>query len=304
MLNHLHLPKNSNPLRLFQVVLMIWMTCWTFSAQASDGGFNQTDSNGRRQGYWIITGAIANDTKFAATAKVEEGNYVDSRREGVWKRYWPSGKIRSEIAYSAGKPHGWYKTYYENGQTEEESQWYDNKNVGLFQRYHMNGTLQQHFNFNQSGKREGPQYYYHENGVIEMEVTMLGGVEQGVMKRYNADGSLAEEKTYDSGKVNPNSVKTFAGVKKQTKVEDPYDPTVGQQVAPSEDKTNKADVFHPNGYNTLYSEEGFVTQIGEFKEGKLWSGKWYKYNKEGIMIKVEIYKGGRYIGAGVISEKD
>lgn len=32
-------------------------------------------------------------------------------------------------------------------------------------------------------------------------------------------------------------------------------------------------------------------------------GKWFKYDENGILIRIEIYKDGRYIGDGVIDEK-
>jgi S-adenosylmethionine synthetase len=44
------------------------------------------------------------DPAYAPNAKVEEGAYVNNEKEGMWKRYWPNGAVRSEIYYENGKP--------------------------------------------------------------------------------------------------------------------------------------------------------------------------------------------------------
>jgi hypothetical protein len=38
--------------------------------------------------------------------------------------------------------------------------------------------------------------------------------------------------------------------------------------------------------------------------GRLYDGKWYRYNTDGILIRIEIYKGGKFIGLGVIGENE
>ncbi|MFM9983792.1 MAG: toxin-antitoxin system YwqK family antitoxin, partial [Flavobacteriales bacterium] len=150
----------------------------------------------------------------------------------------------------------------------------------------------------------GIQKYYHENGKMSMEVNIVNGAESGVCKRYNPDGTLAEEKTFENGAVKKGSTKKHKTVKAASTSKDPYDKKVGKQSVVTEDQTNKAQVFMPNGFNTLYDKNGNVTQSGEFKEGRLYDGKWYRYNSDGLLIRIEIYKGGKYIGNGVINDDD
>ena len=90
----------------------------SFFAQISQDTINQT-VNGKRHGYWIINGDMIKNKDYVPVAKVEEGIF-NYGREGVWKKYYPSGKIKSEIKYVKGSPKGNFTTYYQNGQIEEK----------------------------------------------------------------------------------------------------------------------------------------------------------------------------------------
>jgi antitoxin component YwqK of YwqJK toxin-antitoxin module len=295
----------SRILKLHNIVppLLMLLACLTSFATGSQ--INMTDTKGQRQGYWIILGSMIDDREYKPESKVEEGNYSDNRKQGLWKKYWPSGKVRSEINYTDGKPEGEYILYYENGKIEEHSHWYNSRNKGEFWRYYMNGNPQQYFLFAENGKRNGPQKYYHENGKLAMEVTIVNGQESGTMRRYSADGKLTEEKTFENGVLKQGASKKYKEeVPAPIVSKDPYDESVGKESKVTADKPNKAQLFKPNGFNTLYDRNGAVTQSGEFSNGRLYDGKWYRYNTDGILIRVEIYKGGKFIGLGVIGENE
>ncbi|MBI3512269.1 MAG: hypothetical protein HY064_16535, partial [Bacteroidetes bacterium] len=71
---------------------------------AQNDTLNRIDSAGKKQGYFIITGKMENDKSFADSAIVEEGNYVNSSRTGVWTSYYPSGGKKSEMTYVNNRP--------------------------------------------------------------------------------------------------------------------------------------------------------------------------------------------------------
>lgn len=263
------------------------------------GDFNRKDQTGLRQGYWVITGAMAADREYAPEAKIEEGYYKDDRREGVWKKYHPNGKLRSEIHFVSGRPNGHYTTYYSNGMTEEKGTWEEGKNIGEFKRFHHTGKLQQHFFFSETGKRNGTQYYFHENGNPALIVDITNGKESGQYKRFAEDGKLIEDKLFEDGKVKEIQVKTQGVFAEKYAKKDAHNAQLGKESVPIKDKPNAASAFQPNGYNILYDGNGNITQSGEFKEGKLYNGKWYRYNSSGILLKVDLYRKGRYIGEGV-----
>lgn len=277
-------------------------------AQASEvtsESINQYDENGLKTGYWIIKGHMVNATKYKPDQKIEEGNFVANKREGIWKKYHTNGNLRSEITYINNRPAGPYKLYYASGAIQEDGNWMRERNTGAFKRYYPNGVLAQDFSFTEHGLRTGTQRYYYDNGNLELEVEVVDGVEEGVMKRFYPNGELMEEKLLRNGVVEKGSVKKYPSSAENTVEEE--DRTIPDEkkysVRNTEDKPN-LDVFKHNGRNVLYNKNRQVSQIGEFRDGRLWNGKWKKYDENGIIEKIEIYKEGVYIGTAPITEDD
>jgi len=77
---------------------------------------NRTDFAKNKQGHWEIRKAVActktvqaiytgepgvqtkisNDVDWV---KLEEGDYVDNKKEGLWKIYYPSGRLKDTVVY-------------------------------------------------------------------------------------------------------------------------------------------------------------------------------------------------------------
>lgn len=279
-------------------------TMSTQGASQSEVAINQYDDQGRKTGYWVIKGHMINATNYKPDQKVEEGEFVANKREGLWKKYHTNGELKSEITYHRNRPQGAYKLYFPSGILEEDGNWVDEHNVGEFKRYHPNGQVSQEFVFEENGLRTGVQKYYYDNGQLELEVQIVKGLEEGLMRRYYPNGDIMEEKMLSGGVVEKGTVKKFPPKSKQEQVvERPSAVEVKHSVRNTEDKPN-LEVFKFNGRNTLYNKNRQVTQIGEFKDGRLWNGKWKHYNKNGILEKIEIYKEGVYIGNAPFSEDD
>jgi hypothetical protein len=103
------------------------------------------------------------------------------------------------------------------------------------------------------------------------------------MIEYNGDGSLKNsvEKEMERPKVQVTN------------------PTVAAETAPKITKPIvKNGKFQPNGYNKVYNVEGEIWQDGDFKEGKLFNGKVYVYDRDGILLKVKVFKNGVYHSDG------
>lgn len=270
---------------------------------------NALNADGRKHGPWVIKGVDSSKPGYSDDAKVEEGTFENGRKVGTWKMYYPSGKIKSEITYDRGRPKGPYKTYYENGQVEEQGNWALNKQTGNFKRYYPNGQVSQNFTFNESGKRDGKQVYYHENGQVMIEGNWAGGKEDGEIKEYFSDGSVKSVRVFNGGQMDA-SKSTFkkppsAAVAVKAEPEPVKDESnkvkTTVKVVASKDKPNTG-LFDGNGQHTLYNRNRQISQKGIFKDGKLYTGKVYKYNNDGILTNVEMYQNGKYVGEGVIDE--
>ncbi|MFZ5552598.1 MAG: hypothetical protein ACOZCO_05750 [Bacteroidota bacterium] len=51
-----------------------------------------------------------------------------------------------------------------------------------------------------------------------------------------------------------------------------------------------------NGICKIYDRYNKLLQTGEFKNGRLWTGEWIKYQTSGLVERIEIYKYGKYMG--------
>ncbi len=284
--------------------------CLLLSMQASfaQGGtavqdtLNRVDEMGRKQGYWKVTAPVAEKPGYENGELIEEGRYTNSKRIGVWRRYWPNGSVMSEITYQMGRPRGEYKTFYPNGKVEESGSWDLDRNTGKFQRWHPNGQLAQDFVFNANGVRDGEQKYYHENGKLAVQVEVNEGREDGALKRYTPDGQLQQVAEFNNGVIDASNSKYIKAVPKAEEVKVEAQAAAAPVV--TKEETTNAITFRENGYNTLYDRQLRISQQGDFKGGRLWNGKRYHYDKDGILHRIQIFKGGRYLGDAVITDED
>lgn len=249
----------------------------------------------KKEGKWIVFGRDQKDAKFEATQVVEIGLYNDNRKEGVWIKYYPNGKKKSEIEYKRGRPSGSFKLFYENGNIEEEGEWTNRLYSGPFKRYYEDGTLEQEKTFDENGKAKGKVVYYYPNGKKELEFSSIDGKETGEATRYYPNGDIKEVISFDNGDALEFRDKKMVNKPVEVKT------TIKQKNSPTaQGEVNAAHQDIKDGYAKRFNENKDILMDGEFKGGKLWNGKWYKYDGNGLLLKIEIYKNGKYIGDGVI----
>ncbi len=293
---------NSLLITLGVILLLIAHSSFAQAGINSVDTLNTMDETGRKQGWWQITAPVPEKPGYPEGALVEEGRYTNSKRIGTWRRYWPNGNVMSEITYQMGRPRGEYKTYYPNGKVEEQGTWDLDRNTGTFQRYHSNGKLAQDFVFNEYGTRDGEQKYYHENGKLAVEVNVNEGREEGTLKRYTPSGELQQVAEFNGGVINEKNSRYIKSVPKAEEVK----PDASAPAAPevSKKESTNAIAFRANGYNTMYDEQMRISQQGEYRNGRLQDGRRYIYDANGLLVKIQVYKGGRYAGDAVITKED
>lgn len=254
---------------------------------------NSTDAEGLKQGKWI---------KFNADKSVilEEGNYVNNKKEDVWKQYYNSGKIKTELTYKNNKADGYAKFYYENGNVSEEGLWQSNKWVGAYKMYFENGNLSYEWNYTEQGKRTGTQKYYHPNGKIMIEGDWQEGKENGIIKEYDDAGNLVAEKNFNGGKFDAATSKEYTPTKttntttNNTVVETKKD-TVKATTNVTTTTSKNLELFTGTGYNKLYTKDGKVEQEGDFDNGILIKGKKFYYDENSQLIKTALIKDGKVV---------
>ena len=256
---------------------------------------NFTDSQGKKQGPWIYFGKDMPEKGYPEEGKVKEGPYTDNRKHGVWTTYHKDGITPRVVGkYVNGRPKGDYTKSFSNGQIKEQGTFGNKKMTGSLKRYFEDGTVSQEKSFNAEGKEDGPQKMYHPNGQLWLEYEKVNGIKTGKKVMYTETGDIKQIITYDaSGEI---LTKEDIEVKKPEiaiKTEGGNGPTgVG--------KNTNGKPFEKNGYNKTYNADKELEMDGKFKNGRLWDGILYKYDSDGILLKIEIWKSGKYHSEGQI----
>ena len=117
---------------------------------------------------------------------LEQGEYLNGYREGIYTEFHPNGFIKSTVGYVNGKKQGQYVLIDDKGQVQERSTYhqdllngpnvkynrsrlketsqYSNGQVhGLVEKFYPNGKIMERSNYN-SGKLDGIARWYDQNG--------------------------------------------------------------------------------------------------------------------------------------------
>lgn len=263
----------------------------SFGIYAQSDTLNQKDSLGKKQGYWIIYGKDEPQKGFPEEGKIAEGTYLDDRRDGRWIFYYRDGVTPRRKSYlKNSRPNGSYEKYHPDGVLMEKGSFKRGKYlIGEWTSYWENGNLQIKRNYNEDGKRHGKEFYYFESGQVELEAKYNNGVQVDTMKFFYRNGDIKSMVIRDSlGRIPTKDPKLIPP-------ESSRDNDVvcfGKLV-----DTNNV-VFKPDGYNKLYNKNKYLLIDGEFKNGCLWDGNYYIYGEDGLLMKIENYKEGRYHSDG------
>lgn len=286
-------------LRLIGILIVASTICVpnVFGAEDGDqdGKINQK-VDGRKQGKWVYFGKDRPAEGYPPDGKVEEGNYIDDRREGVWIKYYNDGvtpKLKGE--YKNNRPEGPYVKINPKGIVIERGVFVKGKYIDSLKRYHPDGSIEYQGFYNESGNEEGKISFHYPNGQTEFEYTAENGVPRGRAVRYYENGDVKEIIHYGAdGRVEKSEQRDM--VSPPVKV---ADPGLSKEKAPRvTEPITKGAKFLPNGYNKVYNANHEIWQDGEFRNGQLWDGKVYEYDRDGILLKVKVFKQGVYHSDG------
>ncbi len=266
------------------------------SLQSDETKTNQKDKNGLKQGFWIYYGKDRPEAGIPENGKIEEGPYEDDRREGMWTKYHNDGLTpRIKGSYVNNRPQGTYMKIHPNGKVKEIGTFERNSYRDSLKRFHENGILEYAAKYNENGQEQGVVKYYYPNGQVEFEYKSENGKPVGKATRYYENGDVKELIEYDvEGRVISSIEKEM--VKATVSVKDPG---ASKEKAPHVVRPRtKGAKFQLNGYNKCYNNNDEIWQDGEFRNGELWDGKVYEYDRDGILLKVKVFKQGVYHSDG------
>lgn len=251
--------------------------------------------NGMKQGYWIVYGKDKPDKGYPADGKIEEGRYLDNRKHGLWIKYYPDGATpRLKGNYRNGRPFGDFEKFHDNGMTAQIGNYQNKKMIGHFEIRTPEGVVTQRMDFNEDGKEEGLVEYFYPDGTPQMVMNKENGQVVGDAISYWPNGDVKKIVKYGKN-----------GEVEETVHKDRVNPAKGEETGsgkggPPGNKGIRKDgkAFERDGYNKMYNDNDEIWMDGQFKNGKFWQGKLYKYDSDGILLKIEIWKNGRYHSDG------
>ncbi|MFK7787772.1 MAG: toxin-antitoxin system YwqK family antitoxin [Crocinitomicaceae bacterium] len=284
--------------KLLMLVLIVFLGGSVSAATpkiGDQGGINQK-VDGKKQGKWVYLGRDRPTSGYPSEGKIEEGSYIDDRKEGEWIKYHTDGATpKLKGTYENNRPNGPYVKFWPDGTIKEQGTFSRNKYKGTLKRFHKNGVLEYEADYSEDGKEQGSVKYFYANGQEEFVYEAQNGIPNGKATRFYENGDPKEVIFYSAdGKVEQSEQKEMVGAPA-----DHVDPEPSREAAPriSVPRT-KGSPFKANGYNKVYNENDEISQDGEFRDSRLWDGKVYVYDTDGILLKVKVFKKGVYHSDG------
>lgn len=212
---------------------------------------------------------------YGVLRKQEQINRVDKtgEKQGVWKDFYPNGKVKSETGYINGKKSGYSKTFLEDG------------SLGNIEKY-VGDSLQKDTP-ELSTKLEVRNEYY-EDGTIKKTGTYLYGIAEGTHKEYSREGKIISGKIYREGNLIGEGLIDEAGNQQGAWTE--YHPSGKIKGKGNYENGNKIGdwiFYHPNGK---------TEQKGKYDKKGRPQGLWQWYYESGSILREEMYLNGKREG--------
>lgn len=200
----------------------------------------------------------------------------DGNKEGLWKEFYPDGKIKSE-----GK--------YDNG-----------KQVGEWKFYHQNTKLEQTGKFNKQGKPDGVWRWYYDSGQLLREENFRAGLKDGMSVEYDENGNIIQEGEYINGAEEGPWVELTGDVYIKGNYRDGLRNGSWSCYYIQRNGTLTDSILffrgsfiddNPDGRQTYFWENGKTKDEGLYIMGRK-EGDWFKFNFDGTLFMVISYKNG------------
>lgn len=225
---------------LLIISIYCMMAANVLNAQTAKTAANATDSKGMKQGAWQKLGANGKmvyegqfkdnipqgvfnyyyedgklrtvltyslDGKKAVSVsyhpngkKMAEGDYFETKKDGIWKYYSDLETLASEEFYQNGVAGGTWKLFYESGGILEECPYKNGAKDGRFRQFFTDGEVKSEIIF-VKGKYEGKAIFYFPGGKPLMTGRFLDDLKEGLWTTYKESGDKESEIEYAAGVI-------------------------------------------------------------------------------------------------------
>lgn len=298
---------------IFTFLFLLTSNGWTAKLSEADT-LNKLDSHGKRTGYWVVDDE--NDaTSLESKSKRKEGRYIKGRKFGAWICYYPDGKTPRLIGeYLDNRPGGAYFRFDRKGELLQASTVPHKITQSQNLEVH-NGLFDCRMMFHNREMVAGQVFFAKR--AFSVPFSYQFWVEESLNQNQskNAHVNFAWlSQNY------PQLYSTYLSVRipRKVNVENPEIQNVVSKIEKIQDSNTNSHVrnsmmnapfvhaprvakgatFQPNGFNKLYTISDEIWIDGQFKNGQLKDGKVFVYDRDGVLLKVRIFKDGLYVSDG------
>lgn len=152
---------------------------------------NRTDAQSRKQGLW--------EKRYPNGKLRYRGHFYNNNPNGVFKYYWDNDSIQNLVVFSNQGKTAYAKMFYENGGVFSMGKFADQKRDSIWLFYddtHKLYKKEQYVN----GKKEGKSVVFYSNSNVEETKTWHNDVENGPWQQFYEDGQLKLDASFVNGK--------------------------------------------------------------------------------------------------------
>jgi antitoxin component YwqK of YwqJK toxin-antitoxin module len=263
-----------------------------------------------------VADSTINDVKmfYSDGVLMAEGRYIGRvvnekwrrDKEGLWKMYFPNGKLSTEENYLGGRKHGFVKLYLESGVLVSLSQYENGILNGPFEQRNEKGKLILECTY-VKGLKHGPSKTYFENGSVQMKGAYFEGEFDKIWESFLPNGLQEMAIFYNKGKIVKQvfinkEIEEFyeSGIPKRScsyvngKLEGPfreyYDIGTFEKIPSSKEDQNIGIMYKERLTGTVIKVEG--DYLNNVYEGRI------VFRKEtGAIDHEEVWEGGKMISS-------
>lgn len=123
---------------------------------------------------------------------------------------YPNGNIMEEYTVNKeNQKNGSYKAYFESGKIKETATYQNDQLIGKRTLYFENGKVETEENYSEPNVLNGEYKTYYDNGQLKLVKTYVNNVIQGTLKVYYPTGKIKEEVTMAENNENGPFVEYF-----------------------------------------------------------------------------------------------
>lgn len=300
-------------IRILTFFLLISNFGWGAKKHDSDT-LNRFDAHGKRTGYWVVN--ETNDaTSLDSRSKRKEGRYIKGRKYGAWICYYPDGKTPRLIGeYLDNRPGGAYFRFDQKGELTQAST--VPRNIVPSQMLEAHNALFDCRMFFHNREMVAGQVFFAKRA-FSTPFAYQFWVEESIHQNQSQNAEVNFEWLSQNY---PQLYSTYLSVRtpRNLSAENPEIQSVVNKIERIQDsspvnhtrnstmnapfvhapRVAKGTVFQPNGFNKLYTESDEIWIDGLFRNGQLKDGKVFVYDRDGVLLKVRIFKDGQYVSDG------